>query len=306
MLYFAFGSNMDPQQLRNRVGEVPSPRNAQLREYKLVFDKYSRSRKCGAANVFFTGKNEDFVEGLLYSLTEAQFKILDEFEGTESKNIDTYKRVEIDLACGTRAFTYIAQGELVLKGATELKPNITYLQHLYAGKPYLSNSYYQQLLSVTVVNEQQAYLNHCVRFGLQIGAIKALMEEGTRIEDWMVRKMEDPKYQQNKPKTYETLKVIVQIYQNFKNEFKDLSPEETQKAFQEQIEAGNWSKALALIALGGKLEVTTLTRLIKLHDHSPEFISVFKPFIVYAVKPNSKSTSLRFNAISGTEIHAKY
>lgn len=49
-LYFAYGSNMDPGRMCERVGRVPEGRRACLRDHELRFNKRGQDGK-GKANV---------------------------------------------------------------------------------------------------------------------------------------------------------------------------------------------------------------------------------------------------------------
>jgi len=53
-------------------------------------------------NVTFTGRNEDRVRGTAFEITDAELAAADEYE----KDAD-YRRVEVNLASGKRAWVYI-------------------------------------------------------------------------------------------------------------------------------------------------------------------------------------------------------
>jgi len=159
MLYFAFGSNMDSVQMQSRVGDVNLSIPAKVSGFRLVFDKYSKTRDCGAANLISTGQATDVVEGVLYKLTKEQFTKLDKHEGIRSKAAIKYEKVIIVLESGIKAVTYIAKADFALKGYTDHKPSFAYMNHLLQAKNHLSKDYYHTLL-LTMLNERKTTLEH--------------------------------------------------------------------------------------------------------------------------------------------------
>jgi gamma-glutamylcyclotransferase len=136
--YFAYGSNMNSERLRKRIGYLPPSRKALLQDYALLFNKTNYKNPTeGFANIVpQTGSQ---VEGILYEMTDKDIAKLDQFEGVPTH----YIRQAINVECEgkiTNALTYIAV--TVKEG---LKPSPEYLNHLLAGKAYLSEAYYQQL-----------------------------------------------------------------------------------------------------------------------------------------------------------------
>lgn len=78
--YLAYGSNMLPRRIELRLGRCDVLGVASLVEYALRFHKRGRdgSGKCDA---FLTGNPADTLYGVVYSLSEAQREMLDDFEG---------------------------------------------------------------------------------------------------------------------------------------------------------------------------------------------------------------------------------
>ena len=116
MYYFAYGSNMDKEDLDKWCEEKGHPKikflsvlPAKLKGYKLTFNYFSTSRNGGAANIM---KSEgDCVYGLLIELTEDDLKTIrikegcpnnykeievsvEEFDGTVVQGVKTYKVVK--------------------------------------------------------------------------------------------------------------------------------------------------------------------------------------------------------------------
>lgn len=78
--YFAYGSNMSSERLRQRTPSAKPFGRARLRAHRLRWHKRGRdgSGKCDAA---FTGRREDAVWGVLYAIDSAEKRLLDAAEG---------------------------------------------------------------------------------------------------------------------------------------------------------------------------------------------------------------------------------
>jgi len=80
MLYFAYGSNMHPQQMRRRCPSYRFVSTAKLADYKLAFTRRSTRRRCGVADV--TPSAGDEVWGVLYHIISKRDVVaLDKAEG---------------------------------------------------------------------------------------------------------------------------------------------------------------------------------------------------------------------------------
>ena len=83
MLYFAYGSNMDPRQIRRRCPSSRFEGVALLPDHELAFTLRSRRRRCGVANVI--PKMDNSVLGVLYRINRTHdWKVLDLAEGFRS------------------------------------------------------------------------------------------------------------------------------------------------------------------------------------------------------------------------------
>ena len=80
MEYFAYGSNMNPERMKQRIGWSPPSRGAVLQDYQLMFDKQSNDG--GKANI--RPLKGEAVEGVLYQLAEKDLLSLDGFEGVST------------------------------------------------------------------------------------------------------------------------------------------------------------------------------------------------------------------------------
>jgi len=79
MLYFAFGSNLDPDQMRARCPAHKVVGLAALREHKLIFPIFSTSWGGGVASLQLSHGRD--VWGLLYELSDEDLHTLDGYEG---------------------------------------------------------------------------------------------------------------------------------------------------------------------------------------------------------------------------------
>jgi hypothetical protein len=79
MHYFAYGSNMDPEQMRERApgGRALGP--ARLAGWRLTFTRDSPAWGGGVGHIEPDGADE--VWGVLWDATEADMTALDEYEG---------------------------------------------------------------------------------------------------------------------------------------------------------------------------------------------------------------------------------
>lgn len=94
MLYFAYGSNMDWEQIRSRCPTVRYVCMACLRDYRLAFTRKSKKRQCGVADIVPTPEEE--VWGVVYQIDELDVGALDEWEGySPRRERNAYLRVEI-------------------------------------------------------------------------------------------------------------------------------------------------------------------------------------------------------------------
>ena len=90
--YFAYGSNLNVDQMKNRIGQWPLSKRATARNYKIVFNVYSKKRNGYIVNMQESPNFEDTVSGVVYHLTEDQLNTLQKFEGIPPVDI----RVELE------------------------------------------------------------------------------------------------------------------------------------------------------------------------------------------------------------------
>jgi len=78
-LYFAYGSNLDAAQMRQRCPHAAPLGKGVLTGYRLAFGGHSRAWGGPVATV--VKEPDDWVEGVLYALPRAELALLDRFEG---------------------------------------------------------------------------------------------------------------------------------------------------------------------------------------------------------------------------------
>ena len=144
--YFAYGSNMNPDRMRSRGLSFSESLSGQLAGYELCFNKRAHDRPDTAyANI--RHRQGAVVEGVIYRLEGGDeiFK-MDPFEGTPV--LYSRERMPILTAQGVLpGWVYIANPAWRSEG---LRPTRAYLEHLLAGREYLSQDYWQALAATLV------------------------------------------------------------------------------------------------------------------------------------------------------------
>ena len=140
MKYFAFGSNMGSEQMKERGVRVSKREAAVLDGWRMEFSKQAaRDPREGFANIVPDPANR--VEGVLYEMEAEDLPKLDVYEGYP----DQYTRREIVVTCSGQqeaAVVYIAQPEKVKGG---LQPSTEYLDRIQKGSDLLSEAYRDKL-----------------------------------------------------------------------------------------------------------------------------------------------------------------
>jgi gamma-glutamylcyclotransferase len=147
--YFAYGSNMNPDRVRQRKMSFESAASGHLFDYSLRFNKRSvKYPGTAAANVMVSAKG--VTEGVLYRLVEpVQIEMMDPYEGYPVRS--TRIALPIVTKAGVvEAWVYIANEDHVTEG---LVPARWYLNHLLAGRDYLSASYFETLCQTKCLHD---------------------------------------------------------------------------------------------------------------------------------------------------------
>lgn len=123
MYYFAYASNLNQRQMKERCPDSKPLFRATLPNYKLIFSGWSRELRGGKANIRLS--RGDKVIGAIYEVSEQCMKRLDRFEST-------YNRLKVTVynedGEPTEAITYIKVGQ-----SEETKPSAEYLAIIQQG-----------------------------------------------------------------------------------------------------------------------------------------------------------------------------
>ena len=126
MYYFAYASNLNKKQMRERVPDSEPMFVATLPNYKLVFAGWSRQWRGGYATIVLS--RDDKVIDAIYELSERDLRRLDSYEGCPGK----YKRINVTVfdedGNAVEAVTYIKAGQM-----DETKPSKDYLAIIQQG-----------------------------------------------------------------------------------------------------------------------------------------------------------------------------
>ncbi|GJL66203.1 MAG: hypothetical protein NPIRA05_11740 [Nitrospirales bacterium] len=150
LYYLAYGSNLHPVRLRERVPSAELLDVVKLRPYRLAFQKRGQdgSSKCNLAR---TGEDSDEVYGGIYHIDSAHKPLLDRFEGKGKGYHDSQLPVELhgkEYAC----FTYLAQPSYI---EHNLKPYHWYKTLVVLGAKHLRfpDTYVRSIESIESVED---------------------------------------------------------------------------------------------------------------------------------------------------------
>jgi cation transport regulator ChaC len=147
--YFAYGSNMNPERVTARGLRFDQVRGAILHGVRLTFDKQSRAHR-GSGHATLTCDRRARVGGVLYRLaTDGEIERMDPYEAAPinySRDVVWVRAGDTDVA----AWTYFANPAVLRAG---LRPERAYLNHLLAGRAYLSPAYYERLSAVVCADD---------------------------------------------------------------------------------------------------------------------------------------------------------
>ncbi len=119
VLYFAYGSNLDPEQMASRCPSARVAFPAQLADHRLDFTYFSARWSGGSADV--VRHFGDSVWGIVYELDAAELQRLDRFEGG-------YQRVFLPVRDDQERGRSVISYEVPLKRS--FRPTTRYIQKL--------------------------------------------------------------------------------------------------------------------------------------------------------------------------------
>ncbi|MGL4853667.1 MAG: gamma-glutamylcyclotransferase [Lentisphaeria bacterium] len=150
LLYFAYGSNMDPELMSCRIGNWLDRTVAYLENYQLLFNKHTGDGYYGFANI---GQKKDAkVWGIIYEIDPHSLTALDTYQGVP--NHYTRNIIEVKTSSGKclKAITYLANPGRI---GNNLVPREEYLEHLLRADTHLQrlpNEYMQFLRTFNEYN----------------------------------------------------------------------------------------------------------------------------------------------------------
>ena len=132
LYYFAYGSNLHPVRLLERVPSAQWVGRTELRYHRLAFQKRGSdgSSKCDLVR---TGEETDGVHGAIYQMDSVHKQALDCFEGNGNGYYDSPLTVELH-GKEHSTFTYFAQAAHIADG---LKPYHWYKNLVVLGAKHL-------------------------------------------------------------------------------------------------------------------------------------------------------------------------
>jgi gamma-glutamylcyclotransferase len=126
MYYFAYGSNLNKKQMRERCPDSKPLFRATLPNYKLIFIGWNRQWRGGIASIkVFRGEK---VIGAIYEISDADLRKLDKHEGYPVEYNRLPVRVFNEDGDAVEATTYIKA-----RPAEETRPSPEYLAVLQQG-----------------------------------------------------------------------------------------------------------------------------------------------------------------------------
>jgi len=132
MLYFAYGSNMDPEQIKARCPEAEFVGIGAMSDHTLCFPRRSIKRNCGVSSVAPRAGHDTW--GVVYRLTPEDIEALDISEGFRTDRpaeSNSYNRVGVVVRINdvpTEMVTYVAVDQ-----ESPPLPNAAYLKHIREG-----------------------------------------------------------------------------------------------------------------------------------------------------------------------------
>lgn len=121
-LYFAYGSNMDQDQMKKRCPDSKFLEVVYLEDYEFVYDDYSITRNGAVANI--VPKEGSIVWGVLYSISKSDEQNLDRYEGYPT----VYQKKEVivknEQGNSYKAFAYLREPQKIDKPSEDYKNQI--------------------------------------------------------------------------------------------------------------------------------------------------------------------------------------
>jgi gamma-glutamylcyclotransferase len=136
MLYFAYGSNMDWNQMRDRCPSARFISVARAEGYRLAFTRFSTNRRCGVADIVVSP--DDDVCGVVFEIPDDEIGELDKSEGYRvgrDREKNSYERRQLDVICQGKDRSPIAVLTyfVVKRSTSTLKASVEYKSQILDG-----------------------------------------------------------------------------------------------------------------------------------------------------------------------------
>ena len=144
LYYFAYGSNLHPVRLQNRVPSARFMGLVAMTGYRLCFHKRHHSDNSGKCNMWLTHQNDDVVHGALFEIQAHEKPLLDQCEGVGYRCDSLQVSLkDVDYDC----FVYIAEDSHI---DDNLVPHSWYQDIVLVGAEHhnLPDNYLEQIRRV--------------------------------------------------------------------------------------------------------------------------------------------------------------
>lgn len=119
MYYFAYGSNMNLEQMKKRCPSAVFLKKVRLKGYKFVYDGCSSLRKCAVANI--VRSENDTVWGALFEVDSECIDSLDRYEGFPF----SYQKETLEVIDEQNrkydALVYVREPQMIVKPSDEYR-----------------------------------------------------------------------------------------------------------------------------------------------------------------------------------------
>jgi hypothetical protein len=155
--YFAYGSNMDHELLKTRIGDFSQKVSMYIDNHKLLFNKKSMIKGIGYANIIPFPDSK--VYGIGYLISETQIQEMDDYEGVDSGH---YKRISINCNVLSSEITqecqvYIACNDKTSENLIPTKQYLSYLLSAIINFPVDYQNYLKEYTKVAVTIEEHKH-----------------------------------------------------------------------------------------------------------------------------------------------------
>ncbi|MFP4001768.1 MAG: gamma-glutamylcyclotransferase family protein [Candidatus Natronoplasma sp.] len=135
--YFAYGSNLSIEQMKERGIEVLDTELAELPGWRLTFTEYSETWKGGVGDIVPTADRK--VEGVVYTLPEEDVVNLDHYEGRsidDDMEVGMYRKQHLPVKKSSgwkTVLTYLVNRTEEYRSEVYLKPSKEYMETIIRG-----------------------------------------------------------------------------------------------------------------------------------------------------------------------------